>query len=62
MSEHWFESEPDWFRTAVFYELHTRTFFVSDLLGGERYRWTIGRNFVRLGPGQAHVFKVETRA
>jgi starch synthase (maltosyl-transferring) len=36
------------------------TFFVSDLLGGERYRWTIGRNFVRLGPGQAHVFKVET--
>jgi len=29
MSEHWFESEPDWFRTAVFYELHTRTFFDS---------------------------------
>jgi starch synthase (maltosyl-transferring) len=38
------------------------TFFVSDLLGGERYRWTIGRNFVRLDPGQAHVFKVETHA
>ena len=38
------------------------TFFVSDLLGGERYRWTIGRNFVRLGPGQAHVLKVETHA
>ena len=34
----------------------------ADLLGGERYRWTIGRNFVRLGPGQAHVLKVETHA
>ena len=28
-SEHWFESQPDWFRTAVFYELHTRAFFDS---------------------------------
>jgi starch synthase (maltosyl-transferring) len=36
-------------------------FFVRDLLGGERYRWSIGRNFVRLEPGQGHVFKVETR-
>ena len=27
------------------------TFFARDLLGGERYRWTIGRNYVRLGPG-----------
>jgi hypothetical protein len=35
---------------------------VSDLLGGERYRWTIGRNFVRLEPGQAHVFKVQAPA
>ena len=35
------------------------TFFVSDLLGGERYRWTIGRNFVRLEPGQGHVFKIQ---
>ena len=24
MSEHWFEREPLWFKTAVFYELHTR--------------------------------------
>ena len=31
-----------------------------DLLGGERYRWTIGRNYVRLDPGQAHIFKLET--
>jgi starch synthase (maltosyl-transferring) len=37
-------------------------FFVSDLLGGERYRWTIGRNFVRLERGQAHVFKVQVHA
>ena len=36
------------------------TFFARDLLGGERYRWTIGRNFVRLDPGQAHIFKLET--
>jgi starch synthase (maltosyl-transferring) len=36
------------------------TFFARDLLSGERYRWTIGRNFVRLGPGKAHVFKLET--
>jgi starch synthase (maltosyl-transferring) len=35
-------------------------FFVRDLLGGERYRWTIGRNYVKLDPGQAHVFKIET--
>jgi maltose alpha-D-glucosyltransferase / alpha-amylase len=28
-SERWFESQPDWFKTAVFYELHTRAFFDS---------------------------------
>ena len=27
--EHWFEAGPDWFKTAVFYELHTRAFFDS---------------------------------
>jgi starch synthase (maltosyl-transferring) len=36
------------------------TFFARDLLGRERYRWTIGRNFVRLDPGQSHIFKLET--
>jgi starch synthase (maltosyl-transferring) len=36
------------------------TFFARDLIGGERYRWTIGRNYVRLDPGQAHIFKLET--
>jgi starch synthase (maltosyl-transferring) len=36
-------------------------FFVRDLLGDERYRWSIGRNFVRLEPGKGHVFKIETR-
>ena len=35
------------------------TFFARDLLSGERYRWTIGRNFVRLDPGQSHIFKLE---
>jgi len=35
-------------------------FHVRDLLGGLSYRWTIGRNFVRLDPGQAHIFKIET--
>ena len=29
MSEHWFEREPLWFKTAVFYELHTRAFYDS---------------------------------
>ena len=38
------------------------TFFARDLLGGDRYRWTIGRNFVRLDPGQSHIFKLETHA
>jgi maltose alpha-D-glucosyltransferase/alpha-amylase len=32
MSEpgHWFESDPLWFKRAVFYEIHTRGFFDSD--------------------------------
>ena len=34
---------------------------VTELLGGERFHWRIGRNFVRLGPGQAHVLRVETK-
>ena len=36
-------------------------YVVSDLLAGETFHWRIGRNFVRLGPGQAHVLRVETR-
>ena len=31
---------------------------VQDLLTGETYFWHIGRNFVRLGPGQSHIFRV----
>ena len=27
MSEHWFESDPLWFKRAVFYEIHSRGFF-----------------------------------
>ena len=30
------------------------------LLTGERYRWRTGRNYVRLGPGGAHVLRVRT--
>jgi starch synthase (maltosyl-transferring) len=37
-------------------------FGVRDLLGGDTYRWTIGRNYVRLEPGKSHVFKVEVGA
>ena len=29
-----------------------------DLLTGEHYRWRIGRNYVGLAPGGAHVLKV----
>jgi starch synthase (maltosyl-transferring) len=34
-------------------------FRVHDLVSGERYPWTLGRNFVRLEPGKSHLFKVE---
>jgi starch synthase (maltosyl-transferring) len=34
-------------------------FPVRDLLTGERYRWRVGRNYVGLAPGQAHVMKVD---
>ena len=33
-------------------------FPVRDLLTGERYRWRIGRNYVGLAPGAAHVLKI----
>jgi starch synthase (maltosyl-transferring) len=35
-------------------------FAVEDLLGGGRYDWRLGRNYVRLGPGErmAHVLRV----
>jgi starch synthase (maltosyl-transferring) len=32
----------------------------SELLTGDDFHWRIGRNFVRLGPGKAHVLRVET--
>jgi starch synthase (maltosyl-transferring) len=34
------------------------TFPVLDLLAGEAYVWHTGRNYVGLGPGQAHVLRV----
>jgi starch synthase (maltosyl-transferring) len=33
-------------------------FAAAELLGGERFQWRIGRNYVRLGPGRAHVVRV----
>jgi starch synthase (maltosyl-transferring) len=33
-------------------------FGVEDLLTGEWFGWRIGRNYVRLGPGKSHVFRV----
>jgi starch synthase (maltosyl-transferring) len=34
-------------------------FPVHDLLTGQRFRWTLGRNFVRLEPGKSHVLKID---
>jgi starch synthase (maltosyl-transferring) len=34
-------------------------FAVRDLLGAADYAWRIGRNYVRLDPGKAHVMRVE---
>jgi starch synthase (maltosyl-transferring) len=36
-------------------------YLVADLLAGESFHWRIGRNYVRLGPGESHVLRVETR-
>ncbi|HEU0335026.1 MAG TPA: maltose alpha-D-glucosyltransferase [Gaiellaceae bacterium] len=38
MTEHWFEEQPLWFKTAVFYELHTRAFFDSSDDGSGDFR------------------------
>ncbi len=34
-------------------------FHVRDQLSGQLYDWRIGRNYIRLGPGQSHVMAVE---
>jgi starch synthase (maltosyl-transferring) len=31
----------------------------EELLGGTPFQWGIGRNFVRLGPGQSHIVRVQ---
>ena len=31
----------------------------DELVSGSRFHWRLGRNFVRLAPGQAHVLGVE---
>jgi len=33
-------------------------FTVRDLLADENHAWRIGRNYVRLGPGQSHILHV----
>src|SRR6185436_3159685 len=35
---HWFESNPIWFKTAVFYEIHTRAFFDGNDDGSGDFR------------------------
>src|SRR5438874_761227 len=34
-------------------------FAARELLTGETFRWHVGRNYVRLGPGESHVLRVE---
>jgi starch synthase (maltosyl-transferring) len=36
-------------------------FSASELLSGEGFHWRLGRNFLRLDPGQSHILRVETR-
>ena len=36
-------------------------FGATELLTDQEFHWRIGRNYVRLGPGQAHVLRVETK-
>jgi starch synthase (maltosyl-transferring) len=36
-------------------------YVVTELLSAETFHWRIGRNYVRLGPGRAHVLRVETK-
>jgi hypothetical protein len=38
---HWFESNPLWFKTAVFYEIHTRAFFDGNDDGSGDFRGLI---------------------
>ncbi len=35
---HWFEASPLWFKTAVFYEIHTRAFFDANGDGSGDFR------------------------
>jgi len=44
-------------------ELRERPFQVHDLLGGSRFLWTSGRNYIELNPGvvPAHIFRVRRR-
>ena len=37
-SGHWFESDPLWFKRAVFYEIHLRGFFDANADGSGDFR------------------------
>jgi starch synthase (maltosyl-transferring) len=36
-------------------------FSASELLSGEEFHWRLGRNFLRLDPGESHILRIETR-
>ncbi|HEY7692039.1 MAG TPA: alpha-1,4-glucan--maltose-1-phosphate maltosyltransferase [Gaiellaceae bacterium] len=36
-------------------------FAASELLSGSEFHWRLGRNFLRLEPGQSHILRIETR-
>ncbi len=35
-------------------------FDAHDLLADRAFTWRVGRNYVKLGPGKAHLIKVDT--
>ena len=53
----WFHEEPPW---TVWLGLPP-AYSATELLADMEFHWRIGRNYVRLGPGQSHVLRVETR-
>jgi starch synthase (maltosyl-transferring) len=54
--------DPGWVQEGVCvvpYELGLPPIFgVTDELTGERFEWRLGRNYVRLEPGAAHILSV----
>ena len=42
------------------HEAITDSFDALELLSGGAFTWRVGRNYVKLEPGQAHIVKVTT--